>query len=65
MLTYYNRLTYSEYGDGQEAVLKLADDRVSRSCADAAKFTDADRLHDENESLKRRVAWLEKQLILK
>lgn len=62
---YYAGLSYAEYGDGQEAVLKLADDSFSRCFANAAKFTDAARLHDENEALKRRVAWLEKQLILK
>lgn len=59
---YYAGMSYPEYGDEQEAVLKLADDSFSRSFADAAKFSDADRLHDENEALKRRVAWLEKQI---
>lgn len=61
---YYVGMSYPEYGDEREAVLKLATDSFDRSYADAAKFVDASRLHDENESLKRRVAWLEKQIIL-
>lgn len=61
---YYAGMSYPEYGDEQEAVLKLADDSFSRSFADAAQFSDAARLHEENEALKRRVAWLEKQIIL-
>lgn len=61
---YYAGMSYPDYGDEQEAVLKLADDSFSRSFADAAKFSEADRLHDENEVLKRRIAWLEKQIIL-
>lgn len=59
---YYAGMAYQEYGDDQEAVLKLATDSFDRSHADAAKFSDANRLHDENEALKRRVAWLEKQM---
>lgn len=61
---YYVGMSYPEYGDEQEAVLKLATDSFDRSHADAAKFVDAARLYEENESLKRRIAWLEKQLIL-
>lgn len=60
---YYVGMSYPEYGDEREAVLKLATDSFDRSYADAAKFVDAARLHEENEALKRRVAWLEKQLI--
>ena len=56
-------MAYPEWGDEREAVLKLASDSFDRSYADAAKFVDADRLHDENEALKRRVAWLEKQIV--
>jgi hypothetical protein len=61
---YYVGMSYPEYGDEREAVLKLATDSFDRSYADAAKFVDAARLHEENESLKRRIAWLEKQIIL-
>lgn len=60
---YYAGMAYPEWGDEREAVLKLASDSFDRSYADAAKFVDADRLHDENEALKRRVAWLEKQIV--
>lgn len=61
---YYAGMSYPEWGDEKEAVLKLATDSFDRSHADAAKFHDAARLHDENEALKRRVAWLEKQIVL-
>lgn len=56
---HYAGLSYPEYGDDMEATLKVCDDGFGN----AARYDVAIKLHDENEMLKRRVAWLEKQIV--
>lgn len=58
---YYAGLSYPDYGDEMEARLKVSNDGYGN----AARYDDAIKLYDENAALKRRVAWLEKQLVLK
>lgn len=58
---HYAGLSYPDYGDEMEARLKVSDDGYGN----AARYDDAIKLYNENADLKRRVAWLEKQLVLK
>jgi len=58
---HYAGLSYPDYGDEMEARLKVSDDGFGN----AARYDDAIKLYEENVELKRRIAWLEKQLVLK
>lgn len=62
---YYVGMSCPEYGYEQEAELKKADDSFSKSFSNAALYSDAMSLYKENDQLKRKIAWLEKSIILK
>lgn len=62
---YYAGISWPEYGDEKEAELKKSEDSFTDSFANAALYSEAEALYKENQELKRKIAWLEKNEILR